>query len=72
MTDPLIKNHVTVTGNVNAERTLVFVHGFGTDQTVWAPVVSAFADDHRIVLLDNVGAGQSAPEAFVQQPGNCV
>lgn len=66
MLDPLIKNHVTVTGNVNAGRTLVFVHGFGTDQTVWCHLVEAFAKDYRIVLLDNVGAGRSLPEAFVQ------
>lgn len=66
MIDPVVKNNVTVTGNLNAERTLVFVHGFGTDQTAWQAVVSAFADDYRIVLLDNVGAGHSAPQAFVQ------
>ena len=45
---------------------MVFVHGFGTDQTAWKDVASAFSDDHQIVLLDNAGAGRSAPDAFVQ------
>lgn len=64
--DPLIKNNVTVTGNPAANRTIVFVHGFGTDQTAWQAVATAFREDFRIVLLDNVGAGKSAPDAFVQ------
>lgn len=64
--DPLARNHVTVTGNVGADRSMVFVHGLGTDQTVWRHVWPAFADAYRIVLLDNVGAGQSDPSAFVQ------
>ena len=45
---------------------MVFVHGFGTDQTAWRDVVPAFCSDYRILLLDNAGAGRSAPEAFVQ------
>jgi len=64
--DPLARNHVTVTGNADAVRTMVFVHGLGTDQTAWRQVWPAFAADHRIVLLDNVGAGRSDPAAFVQ------
>ncbi|MFO1412851.1 MAG: alpha/beta fold hydrolase [Burkholderiales bacterium] len=64
--DPLARNHVTVAGNATAPRTMVFVHGLGTDQGAWRDVWPAFADDHRIVLLDNVGAGRSDPTAFVQ------
>lgn len=63
---PLVRNNVNVGGRDDAGRTLVFVHGFGTDQAAWRTVADAFAGDHRIVLLDNVGAGQSAPAAFVQ------
>lgn len=63
---PLYKNHVALTGNLNAKQTLVFVHGFGTDQTAWQQVTEAFFDDFKMVLFDNVGAGQSAPEAFIQ------
>jgi sigma-B regulation protein RsbQ len=64
--DPLHKNHVRLVGNQDASTTLVFVHGFGTEQSVWQPVADHFAADCRIVLLDNVGAGRSDPEAFVQ------
>lgn len=62
--DPLKKNNVTVTGNLSAPVTLVFGHGFGTDQTAWAPVTEAFKDEYRLVLYDNVGAGRSDPAAF--------
>jgi len=63
---PLTKNNVHVSGKENADKTLIFIHGFGTDQTCWHPVVADFAGDYRIVLLDNVGAGQADPDAFVQ------
>ncbi len=43
---------------------MIFAHGFGTDQSAWQQVVSAFEKDHRIVLYDNVGAGKSDPGAF--------
>lgn len=66
MTDPITRNNVHVSGRTDAARTLVFVHGFGTDQSAWQPVAASLADDHRIVLLDNVGAGGSDPAAFVQ------
>lgn len=64
--DPLARNHVTVAGKADATRTLVFVHGFGTEQSAWQAVQDAFAGEYRIVLLDNVGAGQSDPDAFRQ------
>ena len=58
-TDALKKNNVTVTGKLDAERSILFLHGFGTDQTAWRDVVPAFENDHRIILMDNMGAGQS-------------
>lgn len=64
--DPLRRNNVTVTGRLDAEHTLVFVHGFGTDQSAWRAVQTAFSQEFRVVLLDNVGAGQSDPQAFRQ------
>src|SRR3954469_5318913 len=42
---------------------MVFAHGFGCDQNMWRHVWPAFADDHRVVLLDHVGHGRS-PERF--------
>lgn len=63
--DPIQRNNVVVTGNLNADRSMVFVHGFGTDQSAWKEVAAPFMPDFRIVLLDNVGAGQSDPDYFV-------
>jgi sigma-B regulation protein RsbQ len=45
---------------------MIFVHGFGTDQTWWSKITPACNNDYRIVLLDNVGAGKADPAAFVQ------
>ncbi|PPK65085.1 alpha/beta hydrolase [Actinokineospora auranticolor] len=38
---------------------LLFAHGFGCDQNMWRLVAPAFAQDHRVVLFDYVGAGGS-------------
>lgn len=64
--DPLLfkKNNISIEGNLQAHQTLVFVHGFGTDQTSWDPVKHAFEKDYKLVLLDNVGAGKSDPNAY--------
>ena len=43
---------------------MLFAHGFGCDQTMWRHVAPAFADDHRIVLFDHVGAGRSDLSAY--------
>lgn len=66
MSDPKTRNNVSVRGNLDSAQTIVFVHGFGTDQTAWRAVAEPFMRDFRIVLLDNVGAGHADPTAFVQ------
>ena len=43
---------------------MIFAHGFGCDQTMWRHVAPAFADSHRIVLFDHVGAGGSDLAAY--------
>lgn len=58
------KNNVNVLGNPDCTQTLIFGHGFGTDQKAWKAIVPAFENDYRIVAYDNVGAGASAPAAF--------
>lgn len=60
----LIKNNVTVEGNVDATETLIFAHGFGTDKTAWNTVKQAFKDKYKLVLYDNVGGGNSDPKAY--------
>ena len=58
------KNNIKIEGNLNASQTIVFAHGFGTDQTAWDQVKDAFTDDYRIVLYDNVGGGKADPAAY--------
>jgi sigma-B regulation protein RsbQ len=52
------RHHVVESGRPDG-RPMVFVHGFGCDQNMWRHVAPAFAEDHRVVLLDLVGAGGS-------------
>jgi sigma-B regulation protein RsbQ len=39
---------------------IVFLHGFGTDQTVWREVAPRFAGRHEVVTYDQMGSGKSA------------
>jgi sigma-B regulation protein RsbQ len=61
--DILTRNNVTVTGPDGA-RPMLFAHGFGCDQSMWRHVAPAFAEDHRVVLFDHVGAGNADPAAW--------
>jgi sigma-B regulation protein RsbQ len=45
-------------------RPMLFAHGFGCDQNMWRFVWPAFAEDHRVVLFDHVGAGGADPLAY--------
>jgi sigma-B regulation protein RsbQ len=56
----LKRHNVTVMGA--GEQTLMFAHGFGTDQSAWGQVADAFKDKYRIVLFDNMG--KTDPELF--------
>lgn len=60
----LAKNNVHLTGNQESDKTLVFAHGFGTDQSAWHELVKAFADEYRIVLFDYVGANEQTVPFF--------
>jgi sigma-B regulation protein RsbQ len=59
----LERNCVRVTGVADGQP-LVFVHGFGCDQAMWRFVVADFEVDHRVVLLDLVGSGNSDLGAY--------
>jgi sigma-B regulation protein RsbQ len=56
------RNNVKITGV--GERTIVFAHGFGCDQSMWRHVVPAFEGKFRIVLFDIIGAGGSDLGAY--------
>lgn len=61
-TSILARNNVKILGN--GDRTLVFAHGFGSDQSAWRHQVAAFAPNFRIILFDHVGAGKSDFTAY--------
>lgn len=41
------------------ETSLVFVHGWGWDQSLWKDQVSKFSDNYKVVTIDLAGHGQS-------------
>lgn len=56
------RNNVRISGK--GDRAIVFVHGFGCDQTMWRYVAPTFADEYQTVVLDLVGSGKSDLTAF--------
>ena len=61
--DVLARNNVRLLG-VPGGPPMVLAHGFGCDQEMWRHVWPAFEADHRVVLLDHVGAGRSDLRAW--------
>ncbi len=57
------RNNVIVHGCEDGQP-MIFAHGFGCDQNMWRYVWPAFAEDHRIILFDHVGAGGSDASAY--------
>ncbi len=60
--DVLTRHNVTVGGDPNGQP-MVFAHGFGCDQSMWADVAAAFPD-FKTVLYDLVGSGNSEITAY--------
>lgn len=58
------KYNLRIQGNPFSSKTIVFAHGFGSDQTAWRFVTEGFKDDYKIILYDNIGGGQSDPDAY--------
>lgn len=44
--------------------TLIFLHGFGCDQSMWNYILPHFSERFRVILLDHVGAGGSDLGAY--------
>jgi sigma-B regulation protein RsbQ len=59
------RNHVQVIGQ--GQQTLMFGHGFGSDQNSFNAILPAFEDDYKIVLFDYIGAGHSDLTAYDEQ-----
>ena len=60
--DVIRRHNVNVSGS--GERTILFAHGFGCDQTMWEPVARNFERDFRVVLFDYLGHGRSDASAY--------
>jgi sigma-B regulation protein RsbQ len=46
---------------------MLFAHGFGCDQNMWRFVTPSFEADHRVIVFDYVGAGNSDLGAYDSQ-----
>ncbi len=57
MTDVLQRHDVRTTGA--GDRTLVLIHGYGCDKTMWDAVIPLLQSDYRIVTYDLLGCGAS-------------
>lgn len=53
----LRRNHVRISGAGLGP--VLFLHGFGTDQTAWNRQATAIGRTHRVILYDHVGCGRS-------------
>ncbi len=59
----LSRNNVSVRGRPDGTP-MLFVHGFGCDQTMWRLVAPSFEASHRVVSFDYVGCGGSDAAAY--------
>ena len=61
--NPILKrNNVNIIGD--GEQVMLFAHGFGCDQRSWQFMVNAFTPNHKVVLFDYVGSGESDLSAY--------
>ncbi|SNR71047.1 sigma-B regulation protein RsbQ [Hymenobacter mucosus] len=58
----LKRNNVHVLGH--GTRTLLFINGFGCDQSIWRYILPPLTDQFHLVLFDHVGAGLSDTSAY--------
>lgn len=64
MREDIVQRHAVRDSGNPAGQPIVFVHGFGCDQTLWRFVAPAFEAEHRVVTFDYVGAGKSDRSAY--------
>ena len=46
------------------EKTLMFAHGIGCDQSMWRFITPSFEPDYKIVLFDYLGSGNSHIQSY--------
>lgn len=59
----LTRNKVVVSGLASG-KALIFIHGFGCDQSMWRQVAPDLAEEFQIVTYDLTGMGQSDLSAY--------
>ena len=57
------RNRVAVSGPAEG-RPIVFIHGFGCDQSMWSDVAPSFESENRVITYDLTGMGQSDLSAY--------
>ncbi|RXZ80986.1 alpha/beta hydrolase [Paenibacillaceae bacterium] len=70
MSDIASRNHVQVIGT--GDRTILFAHGFGCDQSMWKFISPSFVKDYRLILFDYVGSGHSDLTAYAPDKYNSL
>ena len=56
------KHNVTIKGS--GSKTIIFAHGYGCDQNMWRHITPAFEKDHKVILFDYIGHGQSSAKNY--------
>lgn len=58
------RHNAVVKGNPDATQTIIFSHGFGTNQHAWDKVAAPFMNDYKVVLYDLAGSGSTDMNTF--------
>lgn len=59
------RNNIKILGR--GSQPMLFAHGFGCDQNMWRFVYPEFEEDYKIILFDQVGAGNSDESAYSRE-----
>lgn len=60
--DIKFRNNINIVGK--GDKTIILAHGFGCDQKMWRFLTPMLEKNHRIILFDYVGSGQSDLSAY--------
>ena len=59
VSDVLKRNVVNVEGDTTSPHTVIFSHGFGSNQSAWNLVKPAFKQGYKLIAFDHAGAGNT-------------
>lgn len=64
MNDIFKRHNIEILGNLDATETLIFAHGFGSQQSAWRFILPAFEKRYRIILFDLIGSNFLGMDKF--------